>query len=88
MYGTVTDARFLKGDINTGFVILKIPKAGISAETKEVIDIAPLGESYAVEQGNLFLQLEVLWGIGDSVGYGIITSTCNTISKQMQNIVF
>lgn len=41
--GTVTDARFLKGDTNTGFAILKVPKAGISAETKEVITIAPLG---------------------------------------------
>lgn len=79
--GTVTDARFLKGDTNTGFAILKVPKAGISAEKKEVITIAPLGESYAVEQGKPVLAIGSPMGYSDSVGYGIITSTCNTISK-------
>ncbi len=79
--GTVTDARFLKGDTNTGFVILKIPKAGISAETKEAITIAPLGESYTVAQGEPVLAIGSPMGYSDSVGYGIITSTCNTIAK-------
>ena len=79
--GTVTDARFLKGDTNTGFAILKVPKAGISAETKEVITIAPLGESYAVEQGKPVLAIGSPMGYSDSVGYGIVTSTCNTVAK-------
>lgn len=79
--GTVTDARFLKGDTNTGFVILKIPKSGISAETREAITIAPLGESYEVNQGEPVLAIGSPMGYSDSVGYGIVTSTCNTVSK-------
>ncbi len=79
--GTVTDARFLKGDTNTGFVILKIPKSGISAETREAITIAPLGESYEVDQGKPVLAIGSPMGYSDSVGYGIVTSTCNTVSK-------
>ena len=79
--GTITDARFLKGDKNTGFVILKIPKSSISAETREAITIAPLGESYAVSQGEPVLAIGSPMGYSDSVGYGIVTSTCNTVSK-------
>lgn len=79
--GTVTDARFLKGDTNTGFVILKIPKSGISAETREAITIAPLGESYEVNQGEPVLAIGSPMGYSDSVGYGIVTSTCNAVSK-------
>lgn len=79
--GTVTDARFLKGDTNTGFVILKIPKSGISAETQESITIAPLGESYTVEQGEPVLAIGSPMGYSDSVGYGIVTSICNTVAK-------
>ncbi len=79
--GTVTDARFLKGDTNTGFVILKILKSDISAETREAITIAPLGESYEVNQGEPVLAIGSPMGYSDSVGYGIVTSTCNNISK-------
>lgn len=79
--GTITDARFLKGDTNTGFVILKIPKSGISAKTQESIAIAPLGESYTVDQGEPVLAIGSPMGYSDSVGYGIVTSTCNTVAK-------
>ena len=79
--GTIADARFLKGDTNTGFVILKIPKSGISAKTQESIAIAPLGESYTVDQGEPVLAIGSPMGYSDSVGYGIVTSTCNTVAK-------
>lgn len=79
--GTVTDARFFKGDANTGFVILKIPKSGIVAETQKSITIAPLGESYTVDQGEPVLAIGSPMGYSDSVGYGIVTSTCNTVAK-------
>lgn len=79
--GTIADARFLKGDTNTGFVILKIPKSGISAKTQESIAIAPLGESYTVDQGKPVLAIGSPMGYSDSVGYGIVTSTCNTVAK-------
>lgn len=79
--GTITDARFLKGDTNTGFVILKIPKSGISTKTQESIAIAPLGESCTINQGEPVLAIGSPMGYSDSVGYGIVTSTCNTVSK-------
>lgn len=79
--GTIADARFLKGDTNTGFVILKIHKSGISAKTQESIAIAPLGESYTVDQGEPVLAIGSPMGYSDSVGYGIVTSTCNTVAK-------
>lgn len=79
--GTIADARFLKGDTNTVFVILKIPKSGISAKTQESIAIAPLGESYTVDQGEPVLAIGSPMGYSDSVGYGIVTSTCNTVAK-------
>ena len=71
----------MKGDTNTGFVILKIPKSGISAKTQESIAIAPLGESYTVDQGEPVLAIGSPMGYSDSVGYGIVTSTCNTVAK-------
>lgn len=79
--GTITDARFQRGDSNTGFVIMKIPKSGITAETREAITIAPLGESYTVNQGQPVLAIGSPMGYSDSVGYGIVTSTSNTVSK-------
>lgn len=79
--GTVTDARFQRADSNTGFAILKIPKSGISSSTKDAIAIAPLGDSYYVKQGEPVLAIGSPMGYSDSVGYGIVTSTSNKVSK-------
>lgn len=79
--GTMTDGRFLKEDTNTGFVILKVPKTGVPAKTKEEIEIAPLGESYYVKQGEPVLAIGSPMGYSDSVGYGIVTSVSNTVSR-------
>lgn len=79
--GTMTDGRFLKEDANTGFAILKVPKEGVSAKTREAIAIAPLGESYYIKQGEPILAIGSPMGYSDSVGYGIVTSTSNTVSR-------
>lgn len=79
--GTMTDARFQKADSNTGFAILKIPMSEVSAETKAAISIAPLGDSYNVKQGEPVLAIGSPMGYSDSVGYGIVTSTTNKVSK-------
>ncbi len=79
--GTMTDARFQKSDTNTGLAILKIPQSEISTETKNAIAIAPLGDSYNVKQGEPVLAIGSPMGYSDSVGYGIVTSTSNTVSK-------
>lgn len=79
--GTMTDGRFLKEDTNTGFAVLKVPKEGVPAETRESIAIAPLGESYYTKQGEPILAIGSPMGYSDSVGYGIVTSTSNTVSR-------
>lgn len=79
--GTMTDGRFLKEDTNTGFAVLKVPKTGIPSKTKEAIAIAPLGESYYVKQGEPVLAIGSPMGYSDSVGYGIVTSVSNTVSR-------
>lgn len=79
--GTMIDGRFLKEDTNTGFAVLKVPKASVPSETKEAIAIAPLGESYHVKQGEPVLAIGSPMGYSESVGYGIVTSTSNTVSK-------
>ena len=79
--GTMTDARFQKSDTNTGLAILKIPQSEISTDTKNAISIAPLGASYNVKLGEPVLAIGSPMGYSDSVGYGIVTSTSNTVSK-------
>lgn len=79
--GTMVDGRFLKEDTNTGFAVLKVPKASVPSETKEAIVIAPLGESYHVKQGEPVLAIGSPMGYSESVGYGIVTSTSNTVSR-------
>lgn len=79
--GTMTDARFQETDDNTGFAILKVPKSGITADTRGAISIAPLGDTYTVKQGESVLAIGSPMGYSDSVGYGIVTSTSNRVSK-------
>ncbi|EJW91735.1 serine protease, typically periplasmic, partial [gut metagenome] len=79
--GTMIDGRFLKEDTNTGFAILKVPKTMVPDETKAAIAIAPLGDSRYVRQGEPVLAIGSPMGYSDSVGYGIVTSTTNTVSK-------
>ena len=79
--GKMIEARFQKADTNTGFAILKVPKSEVPAETQQAVAIAPLGESYNVRQGEPVLAIGCPMGYSDSVGYGIVTSTSNTVSK-------
>lgn len=79
--GTMIEARFQKADSNTGFAILKVPKSEVPVETQQAVAIAPLGESYNVKQGEPVLAIGSPMGYSDSVGYGIVTSTSNTVSR-------
>ena len=79
--GTINEARFQKADSNTGVAILKVAKSEVPAETQQAIAIAPLGESYNVKQGEPVLAIGSPMGYSDSVGYGIVTSTSNTVSR-------
>lgn len=79
--GEMTDARFQKADKNTGFAVLKIPKTGVPDSTKQAIKVAPLGESYHVNLGEPVLAIGSPMGYSDSVGYGIVTSVINKVSR-------
>lgn len=79
--GTVTDARFQKADQNTGLAVLKIDKSGLDSSLKEKIAVAPLGESYNLKLGEPVLAIGSPMGYSDSVGYGIVTSTSDTVSR-------
>lgn len=79
--GTMIEVRFQKADSNTGFAILKVPKSEVPVETQQAVAIAPLGESYNVKQGEPVLAIGSPMGYSDSVGYGIVTSTSNTVSR-------
>lgn len=79
--GTIAYAKFWREDTNTDFAILKIPKAEISAYTKEIISIAPLDASCNLKQGEPVLAIGSPMGYSDSVGCGIVTSTTHKVSK-------
>lgn len=78
--GTMTDAIFQKHDANTGLAILRVALADISADTQENLEVAPLGSSYSVPQGEPILALGSPIGYSNSVAYGVITSVNNKIS--------
>lgn len=79
--GAMVDARFQKADKNTGFAILKVPDSEIPAETKEKIITAPLGNSYGISQGEPVIAIGSPMGYSDSIAYGVVTSTTNSVSK-------
>lgn len=78
---TVVDARFLKSDINTGLTILKISDSEIESDTRSKIGTAVLGNSYSVEQGEPVIAVGSPMEYKDSIGFGILTSVTNSVSK-------
>ena len=60
---------------------MKVEKSQVPAETQQAVAIAPLGESYNVKQGEPVLAIGSPMGYSDSVGYGIVTSTSNAVSR-------
>lgn len=78
--GTMMDAIYQKHDSNTGLTILKVPLADLGQETLDGIEIAPLGNSYSVTQGEPIFALGSPIGYSDSVAYGVVTSVNNKIS--------
>lgn len=77
---TVTDGRYLMHDPNTGLTILKVDKLNVTVATKGKIKVAPLGNSYRINQGDAVIAIGSPMGYSNSVVYGQITSTTNTIS--------
>ena len=78
--GTMVDAIYQRHDGNTGLTILRVSLEDVDETTRENIEVAPLGNSYTVSQGEPVLALGSPIGYSDSVAYGIITSVNNKIS--------
>ena len=78
---TVVDARFLKSDTSTGLTILKISDSEIESDTRSKIGTAVLGNSYSVEQGEPVIAVGSPMEYKDSIGFGILTSVTNSVSK-------
>lgn len=78
--GTVTDGYYLMYDPNTGLTILKVDKLHVTVATKGKIQIAPLGNSFRITQGDAVIALGSPMGYSNSVVYGQITSTGNIVS--------
>lgn len=78
---SIVDARFLKADANTGLTILKIADSEIDSDTRSKISKATLGNSYSVEQGEPVIAVGSPMEYRESLGFGILTSVTNSISK-------
>lgn len=78
--GTMVDAIYQKHDPDTGLTILKVALADLGQPTVEGMEVAPLGNSYGVAQGEPILALGSPIGYSDSVAYGVVTSVNNKIS--------
>lgn len=79
--GTMVDGRFQKTDENTGLTILKISVSEVPKETRDIIAVAPLGNSHSVKQGQPVVAIGSPMGYSDSVADGIVASTTNKVSR-------
>lgn len=73
-------AHLKKYDGNTGIAIIAVPLNEISEGTMNEIDVATLGNSYAIVQGTSVIALGSPLGANFSILCGIITSSQNTVS--------
>lgn len=76
--GKMVDAHFQKRDPGTGLAVLKISKEEMEQETRKNVQVAELGSSYNIKQGEPVLALGSPAGIGKSLSFGMITSVENT----------
>ncbi len=77
---TQVEAELVQKDENTGLAILSVPLSAIGKETMDVIDIAELGSSSAVNLlGAPVVALGSPLGTGGSISYGVVTSTGTVI---------
>lgn len=77
---SMVDARYLKHDPQTGLAILKVPVTSLSSQTRELIQVATLGNSNTILQGEPILALGSPMGYGNSVSFGNVTSVNNRFS--------
>lgn len=75
--GTAMDAHFQQQDRATGLAVLNVAKAEMDTKTRNAVAVAQLGETGCISRGEPVLALGSPAGYGNSVAYGMITSTKN-----------
>lgn len=78
--GKMIDATYQKHDPATGLTVLKASAEDLEQSTRDGMEIAPLGNSYTVKQGEPILALGSPMGYSDAVAFGVVTSVTNRIS--------
>ncbi|MEE3419764.1 MAG: trypsin-like peptidase domain-containing protein [Lachnospiraceae bacterium] len=77
---TIARASLVKRDSNTGLCVVSIPLNTLGESTLASCAVADLGNSYTVSTGDSVIAIGSPLGYSDSVAYGEITSTKNTVS--------
>lgn len=81
----VVSASLKKYDGNTGIAVIGVPLAEIPKETMNQLEIASLGNSYAITQGTTVLAIGSPLGANYSILCGTITSSQNEVSTIDRN---
>ena len=75
-----TEATLIRGDENTGLVVISAPAEAITEEVSQALAETPLGNSYAVIRGEPVIALGSPAGVSEAVVCGMVTSTENRVS--------
>lgn len=78
--GSMADGRYQMHDANTGLTILTVVAADLSEECKTEIQVATLGNSYLVQQGEAVVAIGSPMGYSNSIVHGQVTSVSSTVS--------
>lgn len=79
--GNTVDATLLKGDIATNLAVISIPLHELNVADLDKIEIADLGNSYVVEQGEPLIAIGNIFGYHNTMNYGIATAVRNVVQE-------
>ncbi len=78
--GKRVSAEFLASDSETDLAVLAISRSDIEDDTWNAISIATFGNYSSLKQGTPVIALGSIFGTGDSMEYGFVTSVNTTVS--------
>jgi S1-C subfamily serine protease len=77
--GQEIQARLLVGNTVTNTAVIAVDMSAVTNESREHIELASVGNSYLVKQGQPVVALGTLYGLKDSMEYGMAVNTSNII---------
>ncbi len=78
--GAVAEGSLRRSDDRTGFAVVTVSTKDLLDDTKEVIEVASLGNSYSLRQGAPVIAIGSPTGYSDSVVYGNLISVSTKVS--------